>query len=126
MELTVKVYSITSNLPDSEKFGLISQMRRSAISIASNIAEGAGRNSSAEFIRFLVISNGSCYELETQVILAEKLNLITNVQDLLIELDELQKMNYKFQSYLKNNSNILKEPELNYELSQYSDLNTQY
>lgn len=65
--LASKIYSVTRKFPDEERFGLCSQMRRSAVSIASNIAEGAGRNRRGEYIRFLDIARGSVSELETHV-----------------------------------------------------------
>lgn len=68
VELATYVYQITESFPKAEKYGLTSQMRRSAVSISSNIAEGAGRGSEKEFNHFLNISTGSCYELETQLL----------------------------------------------------------
>jgi four helix bundle protein len=65
MDLVVKVYQITKLFPDTEKYGLTSQMRRAAVSIPSNIAEGAARKGDKEFIQFLYISIGSLSELET-------------------------------------------------------------
>lgn len=102
IDLTVDVYKATSEFPSEEKFGLTSQMRRSAVSIASNIAEGAGRNTPGEFKQFLGISNGSSYELMTQVIVANRLNLIDEqtCKPLLSTLDELQKMTYNLQKSL--------------------------
>ena len=73
MSLAERVYRVTSGFPADERFGLISQMRRAAVSVASNIAEGHGRRSRAEFDRFLRISLGSVRELETQIILAGRL-----------------------------------------------------
>ncbi len=76
IDLVVDVYKATGDFPKEEKYGLISQMRRSAVSIPSNIAEGAGRNSDKEFCHFLAVAHGSSYELETQVIVSERLELI--------------------------------------------------
>ena len=76
VELSTVTYALCASLPSEEKFSLKSQMQRSSISIASNIAEGAGRNSNKEFAYFLSIASGSCYELETQLIIANKLDFI--------------------------------------------------
>lgn len=102
IELTKVVYATISELPSNEKFGLTSQIKRSAISIPSNIAEGAGRNSNKEFKHFLSIANGSSYELHTQLILISELNLIdkNKVQPLIELCIEIQKMNYAFQQRL--------------------------
>ncbi|TWJ02294.1 four helix bundle protein [Mucilaginibacter frigoritolerans] len=104
IDLTVDVYKATADFPADERFGLLSQSRRSAVSIPSKIAEGAGRNSNKEFSNFLGISNGSSYELQTQLIIANKLNLLNDdlLDDLLKQIDELQKMNYSFQKTLLN------------------------
>lgn len=67
IELTKLVYELVAVLPSNEKYGLISQIKRSSISIPSNIAEGAGRNSNKEFKHFLSIANGSSYELFTTI-----------------------------------------------------------
>ncbi|WP_425392786.1 four helix bundle protein [Ekhidna sp.] len=94
MQLATNVYALTSTYPDTEKYGLISQMRRSSVSIPSNIAEGAGRNHNKEFAQFLSISMGSAFELETQVLLSIRLNLIKkeNVKHILEELESICKM----------------------------------
>jgi len=102
MELAKSVYLLASELPNEEKYGLISQIKRCSNSIPSNIAEGAERNSQKEFKHFLSIANGSTYELHTQLILLVELNLIIKekvkpVNDVCIEI---QKMNYSFQQKL--------------------------
>ena len=103
MELAKEVYQLTSKISSSEKFGIIGQIRRAAISIPSNIAEGAGRNSNKEFIRFLGISQGSSYEAQTQLILLEELNFANkkDIRPLLFRLEEIQKMNRALQQSLQ-------------------------
>lgn len=103
IDLAVEVYKATATFPADERFGLTSQSRRAAISIPSNIAEGAGRNSDKEFCNFLGIANGSSYELQTQLVISNKLNLLSDnlKEDLLQQITELQKMNYAFQQKLK-------------------------
>lgn len=104
MNLVKDVYKVTSKFPDKEKFGLISQINRAAISIPSNIAEGAGRNSDAQFIHFISIAHASSYELETQLILSQALDYITNEQlkELMTSIIELQKMSFSLQKTLKS------------------------
>src|SRR5688572_26720461 len=85
VDLAVRIYEITKAFPKDEMYGLTSQMRRSAVSISSNISEGSGRNTDKDFNYFLGISYGSSCELETQLIIAERVRLI----DTLI-LQELQ------------------------------------
>jgi len=70
------VYEILSKFPESEKFGLTNQLRRASVSIASNIAEGSSRNSNKDFSRFLQITLGSAYEIETQLLIAFDLGFI--------------------------------------------------
>lgn len=100
--LAKQVYRIVADLPNDEKYGLSSQIKRCVVSIASNIAEGAGRNSNNEFKYFLGIANGSSYELHTQLILTYELNLIEKhrIDELLDLITEIQKMNYSFQKTL--------------------------
>ena len=94
--LAKTIYLSTANFPKEELFGLTSQIRRSSVSIVSNIAEGAGRNTDGEFSNFLGIANGSSYELDAQLLLALDLGYITESEaDLILkELHEVQKMLY--------------------------------
>ena len=78
MDLIIKIYKLTKSFPPEELYGLTSQMRRSAIGIPSNIAEGYQRSHIKEYIQFLNIANASAAELETQLIIAKNLNLLTN------------------------------------------------
>jgi four helix bundle protein len=91
IELVKSIYEITKLFPSNEQFGLVSQMRRSAVSIPSNIAEGCGRNSDKELIHFLYITLGSASELETQVIISQELGFLENdkseeIQSLVFEI----------------------------------------
>jgi len=96
MDVVVDTYKLSANFPKEERYGLTSQIRRCAVSVPSNIAEGAGRNTDQQFINFLGISSGSAYELQTQLILSYKLDLVdkTKVEPILNEVIEVQKMNY--------------------------------
>ncbi|MDO6819365.1 four helix bundle protein [Zobellia sp. 1_MG-2023] len=102
VELAKSIYLLASELPSEEKYGLVSQIKRCSVSIPSNIAEGAGRNSQKEFKYFLSIANGSTYELHTQLILLIELNLVKKekVKPVIDVCIEIQKMNYSFQRTL--------------------------
>ena len=76
IKLARRIYEITSTFPANEKYGIVSQMTRAAVSIPSNIAEGAGRNSNKEFANFLSIAIGSIFELHTQVVICEQIGYI--------------------------------------------------
>mgnify|MGYP000721690530 FL=1 len=90
MQLVLDVYSLTSEFPKEEIYGLTSQIRRSAVSIPSNIAEGAARNSQKEFSHFLYVALGSLAELETQLIIAQNLSYIQEFNH--DSLNEIRKM----------------------------------
>jgi four helix bundle protein len=79
MDLTVEVYRLTERFPKSEVYGLTSQLRRCSVSIASNIAEGSGRGTRKDFASFAGIARGSNYELETQLLLAQRLGYVAEV-----------------------------------------------
>jgi four helix bundle protein len=104
--LAVKVYKETQDFPKVELYGLTAQIRKCVVSIASNIAEGAGRNSKREFSNFLGISNGSTCELETQLIIANRVNFLSDtvLASLQEQITEIQKMNRSLKgSLLKTN-----------------------
>ncbi|UOQ54568.1 four helix bundle protein [Hymenobacter cellulosivorans] len=103
MLITKLTYQCSAAFPSDERFGLTSQIRRAAVSIPSNIAEGSGRGSTKDFSQFLSIATGSAYELETQLILAAEFGYLdeTRLQSVLDELAELQRMLYGFQKSLQ-------------------------
>lgn len=103
IDMVTRIYALTRDFPQNEKFGLVSQINRSAVSIPSNIAEGAGRNSDKEFVYFLAIAHASSFELETQLIISKNLNYISleHLGELTERITELQKMNFATQSKLK-------------------------
>ncbi len=103
IDLSVLIYKHTATFPAEEKFGLVSQLRRASVSIASNIAEGASRESTKEFLYFLTISNGSAFEIETQLIIANKLNYVNDegLAIMLKSVTEVQKMIYSFTKIIK-------------------------
>lgn len=94
IELTVQIYQATGDFPKSELYGLVSQIRRCAISIPSNIAEGQKRGHKLEYIQFLRISLGSGAELETQLLISQKIGFLTEskYQRLNDELQVIMKM----------------------------------
>jgi four helix bundle protein len=104
MEMAEEVYKVTKNFPSEERYGLTSQIRRCAVSVSSNIAEGAGRKSHKEFIQFLRISLGSSFELETQLILAKNIGFLNQDEfDRVIEiLKETQRLMIGFEKSLKS------------------------
>lgn len=101
--LTNEIYELTDNFPNNENYGLTSQIRRCAVSIPSNIAEGSSRNSNKDFNRFLEISLGSLYELQTQIIISAKRNFLNESElvELESKIEELQRMISGFQKTLK-------------------------
>ncbi len=103
MVLAKDLYLLTLEINKDEKFGLISQMKRAAVSIPSNIAEGSARKSNKEFGHFLDISLGSAFELQTQLILTKELGLVNDekVSAILVNLSEIQKMIFTFKNNLK-------------------------
>jgi len=96
VSLATDVYKSSKDFPKEELYGITSQIRRCAVSISSNIAEGAGRKSKKDFSRFLYIANGSAYELETQLIISFNLSYLNenDYENLIISITEIQKMLY--------------------------------
>jgi four helix bundle protein len=105
VDLAVKVYETTALFPSEEKFGMTSQMRRSSVSIPSNIAEGTARNSSKAFANCLDISLGESFELETQTIIARRVGLLNqdSFDSINQGLDEIQKMLIGLKSNVESN-----------------------
>jgi four helix bundle protein len=103
-DLVKEIYLLMKTMPEEEKFGLISQIKRSVISIPSNIAEGCAKKSNKDFSRFLEISLGSCYELETQLILCTDVKIISEeiVEEKIISIQTLEKKISSFINYLAN------------------------
>lgn len=89
MELVVSVYALSALLPQNEQYGLVSQLRRAAVSVPANIAEGAARNGSKEFLHFLSIASGSLSELDTLIDLARQLGYIENTEELNAKVDDV-------------------------------------
>ena len=102
IELADRVYGLTDAFPKNELYGLSSQMQRSAVSVSSNIAEGSGKDSDRDFARFLSISLGSLYELETQLEIAFRRGYISteNYYSLLTYIESLQKRVYNFRIHV--------------------------
>lgn len=104
--LAEHAYVLTKDFPKDEIYSLTNQIKRSAVSISSNIAEGYGRNSTKSYVNFLKIARGSLYELETQLILADKFNFISDkamLKEVLSEIEEESKM---LNSFIKKVDNI--------------------
>ena len=104
MEFVKDVYEMTEQFPGAEIYGLTSQLRRAAVSIPSNIAEGSARSSDRELIQFLYIAIGSMAEVETQLILARELGFVKNIDRCLDKLVQIRKMASGLIIYLRNKS----------------------
>ena len=104
IELVTKIYQLVSNFPKEERFGLVDQIKRAAISIPSNIAEGAARNSQKEFLQFLYIALGSIAELETQLIISKKLGFL-NDEGIFEDLEKIKSKLLGLIRYLRKKKN---------------------
>ena len=92
MNLVTEIYSVTRHFPADENFGLTVQLRRAAVSVPSNISEGAGRPSTKEFLRFLGIAQGSLAELETQVLISNRLDYLANCEALISQISLVRRL----------------------------------
>lgn len=103
VDLAVKVYEETASFPSEEKYGITSQVRRSSVSVPSNIAEGSGRSTDKDFNNFLGYSYGSSCELETQLIISNRVGLIDDEKfdDLNNDIQDIQKMLFSLRKSLK-------------------------
>ena len=106
MDISVLVYRLTSRFPNHEQYGLIAQMRRAAVSIASNIAEVAGRDSRRDLRQFVIMARGSTCELQTQLLLSCRLGYCqsSEIEDLQLRADQVGRMLNGFATYLKAKS----------------------
>jgi four helix bundle protein len=103
IDLVVDVYSFCDLLPTAERYGLVSQMQRSAVSIPSNIAEGSARRSKNELIQFLHIALGSLAELETQIIIVKEIKMVASNDYVLQKIEVLRKKLLNYRRYVKEN-----------------------
>ena len=104
MELVTDIYKITKQFPKEEMYGLTNQIRRAAVSIPSNIAEGAARNSDKEFIQFLYIALGSTVEVETQIMISQNLKYIEEIPEILENITSIKQMLLGLIKHLKAKS----------------------
>ncbi len=89
IDLVKELYRITASFPKEEVYALTSQLRRAAVSVPSNIAEGAARNGDKEFLQFLYISRGSLSEVETQLVIAKELGYLEHVQEIMGKIEKV-------------------------------------
>lgn len=123
--LVKNIYGLTKNFPKEEQFGLTSQIRRAAISVPSNIAEGCGRNHSKDSIQFFFVARGSIYELETQLILSEDLGFVTreDVEQSLNQAIRCKKLLNGFINYFQKQSNNEQRSTVNEIIEDYGNNN---
>ena len=100
IDLVEMIYKLSALFPDEERYGLTSQIRRAAVSVPSNLAEGAARNSKKEFLNFISISLGSLAEVETQVIIAQRLNFCERSNDF-NQINEVRALLIGLRNYLR-------------------------
>jgi four helix bundle protein len=103
IDFVVEIYKMTETFPADERFGLTSQIRRASVSIPANIAEGAGRESDKDYLRFLSIAQGSTSEVETELLIANRLGFLstTKYEKARASLDEIGRMNAGLANHLR-------------------------
>ena len=105
MDLVESIYRLIKFLPQEEMYALSSQLRRAVISIPSNIAEGQNRNTQKEFVQFLYVSLGSASEVETQLLIAKRLNYLQNIESELNQISKIRRMINALINSIKRNIN---------------------
>jgi len=107
VDFVVAVYTATNEFPSDERFGLTSQIRRAAVSVPANIAEGAARKTAKEFLQFLSIAQGSSSEVETELLIALKLGFLTkeNYEELMQEIESIGRMLIGLSNHVKGQIN---------------------
>lgn len=102
VELVTLIYKLTQSFPEIEKYGIVNQMRRAAVSIPSNIAEGAARHSNAQFLQFLYYSVGSLSEIETQLIISNKLGYLNDIKPYQEDIEKIRRPLFGLIKYLNS------------------------
>ncbi len=103
IDFSVDIYELVADFPTDEKFGLFSQLRRASVSVPSNIAEGSSRGTEKDFARFLTMSLGSFFEIETQLIISQRVNYIKNdeLEEFKTKITDLIRMIMAFKKHIK-------------------------
>lgn len=125
-QLVKSIYQLSKTFPKEEQFGLTNQLRRAAISVPSNIAEGSGRNHSRDSIQFFFIARGSLYEIETQLIIAADLSFITesDLQEVLEQVTRCKRLLNGFINYFQKQSNNQQRSTINEQIEEYGNKDT--
>lgn len=120
-DLAKEIYLLTNSFPSHEQFGLVAQLRRASVSVPSNIAEGCGRDSSKDTVRFLFIARGGLYEIETQILLAHELGFIkkADAKETILEMINTSKklLNGFINYYRRVDGTTVHEPEELYRIN---------
>lgn len=101
IDLVAQIYNISKSFPKEETYGIVGQIRRAVVSIPANISEGASRNTKKEFIQFLYIALGSASEVETHLIVAQRIGFISVIDETLVNIENIKKMLNGLISFLK-------------------------